>query len=241
MRIGLYINQITRLRDDVSREPDPAFIAALAETAGAQPILVGWVSQGTGINERDICMMRELIHGDMLIVTPLDLSQVEPTIKLQPEGVVLTSSSWDGVSPAHPVQAEHDIDIISGIVSNYRQASVPVSLFLDPTLSEIKAVARSGVTGVVLNCLEYATARSDEEAITALDKITDAAVAANKFGLTVAAAHGLNYRNIAPVSAVRFIDELYIGRAIVGRSLVCGLESAIGKLEEIIHHYRTGS
>jgi len=50
---------------------------------------------------------------------------------------------------------------------------------------------------------------------------------AAEMGLKVAAGHGLNYQNVAPIVAIEMIEELNIGQSIIARSVFTGLEQAI--------------
>ena len=50
-----------------------------------------------------------------------------------------------------------------------------------------------------------------------LEKLKDAALAANKFGLYVNTGHGLNYQNVSPVAQIGLIEELSIGHSIISR------------------------
>ena len=239
MRIGFYINSVIRLRDDVHREPEPALIAGLAEASGAQVILAGWTSSPGLLNERDLYFIRDIVHGDLIIVAPLTEQCVEPIIKLHPERVILVASGWDGLCKAGTVQPDNSYEEISSIGAAYRTGGVSVSLFVDPEAAIMKTVARSGAMGAVLDCAEYGNASTDVEALEALNKLADASFAANKFGLIPSAAHRLNYRNIGYVAALRYIEEVYIGRAVVSRSVMSGLERAMRDVIDVVHRHRT--
>lgn len=237
MRIGFYINSLALLRGD-ERSPEPAMVAAMAEAAGAQPILFGCPSAPKWITERDMSLLRELVQGDLLAVAPTDHKLIEFIIKLQPEGVILVSAGWEEQRTVVPVRPDKDADVISGIASAYRNAGLAVSLFIPPTASLIKDSSRCGVTGVVLDGAQYAQATTDSQAQETLDQIADAAMAADKFELMTAVAHNLSYQNIGPVAALPYVDELYIGRAVVGRSIVTGMDRAVEELINVVHRYR---
>jgi len=64
--------------------------------------------------------------------------------------------------------------------------------------------------------------------------VVDAAKAAAKLGLAVAAGHGLHYRNVQPVVAISEIEELNIGHAIVARAVLVGMERAVREMKELL-------
>ena len=68
----------------------------------------------------------------------------------------------------------------------------------------------------------------------------DAAKAAGKLGLRVAAGHGLNYQNVLPVAAIREIEEFNIGHSIVARALLVGMERAVREMKELLERGAKG-
>jgi pyridoxine 5-phosphate synthase len=65
-------------------------------------------------------------------------------------------------------------------------------------------------------------------------RVVDAAKIGAKLGLQVAAGHGLNYQNVLPVVAIREIEELNIGHAIVARALLVGMERAVREMKDLL-------
>ncbi|MFH0766285.1 MAG: pyridoxine 5'-phosphate synthase [Calditrichota bacterium] len=231
MRLGFYLNPIIRVRDGQYRnEPDPALIAGLAEGAGMGIVLMGWApGQEGGLTERDARLIREMIHGDLLAVTTPESRNVDSIVKLRPEGVVLVGSGWDGRTEARPLTPENEEEF-SDIVTSYHSAGIQISALVEPDINRLKNLSKYKLDGVTLDASKYTHAQTDSEAEAALDRLSDAAMAAYKLGLLPSAAHGLNYRNIGPVSRINYLEEIYIGHAIVARSLVVGLDRAIGDI-----------
>ncbi len=239
MRLGFYLNPIARLRDNYDEgEPDPVLFASIAEVAGADIILVGWNPESRVVTERDVKIIRELIKNDMILVVPAAPDYIEPVVRNNPNGVILLPSDWDGSKSSMPVQFEFEGEQLKDVISGYNSAGMPVSVFIDPEISNVRACARSQVAGVVFDCSKYSKARTDEEAETALSELENGAMAADKFGLVISFAHGLHYRNISPVASLQFGDELYIGSSIVNRGLVNGLDRAINDMKTTIFRSR---
>ena len=63
-----------------------------------------------------------------------------------------------------------------------------------------------------------------------LEKVTSAARAARKMGVTVLAGHGLTYRNIDAIAMIGDIEELNIGHSIISRASLVGLEAAVREM-----------
>ena len=57
---------------------------------------------------------------------------------------------------------------------------------------------------------------------------------AQKSGLMVNAGHGLNYRNVGPISEIKGLWELNIGHSIVGRAVLVGFERAVRDMKDLL-------
>ena len=74
---------------------------------------------------------------------------------------------------------------------------------------------------------KYCDARGDSDRRAELQRIADAANAATKLGLKVAAGHGLNYHNVMELLPVSEIQEYNIGHSIIAQAVIVGLERAV--------------
>ena len=121
------------------------------------------------------------------------------------------------------------------IAQRSSDAGIAVWLFIDPDLDQIEAAHRVGARRGrdphrPLLRARLARGPRDRE----LARIVDAAKAAAKLGLEVAAGHGLNYHNVPPVAAIREIEEFNIGHAIVARAVLVGMERAVREMKALI-------
>ena len=57
-------------------------------------------------------------------------------------------------------------------------------------------------------------------------------------GLRVNAGHGLTYQNVESIAAIKGMEELNIGHAIVARSIAVGLKEAVREMKTLIKHPR---
>ena len=119
-------------------------------------------------------------------------------------------------------------------IETFRHNHILVSLFITPDLNEIKAAKRVGATHIELHTGAYANATSAGARFEELEKLKDAALAANKFGLHVNAGHGLNYQNVSPVAQIELIEELNIGHSIISRATLTGIDSAVRDMIALI-------
>ena len=140
-----------------------------------------------------------------------------------------------------------------------------MSLFVDPEPGQIEAAARLGANSVELHTGTYANladadlakaakntdggrrsgkTRPDNDVAAALggavraelERLRAAAKLARSLKLKPNAGHGLNYANVAPISALPGIMWLHIGHSIVARSLMIGMERAVREMDALINH-----
>jgi pyridoxine 5-phosphate synthase len=67
-----------------------------------------------------------------------------------------------------------------------------------------------------------------------LDKIRMAVKTARALKLVPNAGHGLNYRNVGPIAAIRDLVWLHIGHAIVARALTVGMGRAVREMKSLL-------
>ena len=119
-------------------------------------------------------------------------------------------------------------------ITNLHASGIKVSLFIDPIPEQINATQEIGADMMEMHTGEYANANDKSEINFQLDRIKSAAKHGKKLGLIVNAGHGLDYKNIKPITKIREIDEVSIGYAIIVESMFVGLENAVRKMKKNI-------
>ena len=215
--------------------------AALAESAGVQLILAGWTLNSGLLNERDVLLTRELVRGDLFIVTALREEAIHPILKFHPDGVVLLDPGWDGIRQGHPLSLDGEVDLATKVANEFKAAAVPVAVMIDANSQSVKTAARVGASGVVIDCSVYASARTEKDAEEAVDRILATALAASKFGMVASAARGLTPANISPIARISYLEEFFFGQSIAARSMIVGLDTAMREVIYATRHSRGNS
>jgi len=235
MRLGVNIDHVATLRQ--ARKgwyPDPVTAAALAELGGADQITLHVREDRRHVNDRDLELLRKTVNGRL----NLEMAAVQPMLTLallhRPDTCTLVPERREELT------TEGGLDVVAGreeirrVVRSLGDASVEVSLFVDPDMEQIKASHRTDAQAVELHTGRYCEARGERDRARELSRIIEAAKAAAKLGLRVAAGHGLDYWNVKPVAEIAEITELKIGYAIVCRSLLTGMERAVRDMKDLI-------
>ncbi|HDK36052.1 MAG TPA: pyridoxine 5'-phosphate synthase, partial [Bacteroidetes bacterium] len=134
---------------------------------------------------------------------------------------------------------EGGLDVVSQtdrlieVISELHAHNIVVSLFINPTIHQIKAASRTGADYVELHTGEYANASDIDKMAERLDEIASMAIAASKLGLGVSAGHGLDYQNVPAIARIERIEELNIGHSIISRAVLVGLDRAVREMKEL--------
>jgi len=125
-------------------------------------------------------------------------------------------------------------DRIKSIIELLHDGGIPVSLFIEPDLNQVKAAHKVSADYVELHTGKYANARRLKEEETELEAISQAAKLAYKLGMGVNAGHGLNYRNVRRLTQIAEIVEYNIGHSIIARAVLVGMERAVREMKQLL-------
>jgi pyridoxine 5-phosphate synthase len=123
---------------------------------------------------------------------------------------------------------------VGEVVTILRDAGIKMSLFIDPTLAQVKAAREVGADAIEIHTGLYCEAKTPREAEAELKKVMVAAKEAYEIGLEVKAGHGLNYVNVNSIADIPEIEELSIGHSIVARAVLVGMERAVREMIALI-------
>ncbi len=235
MKLGVNIDHIATLRQArKGSEPDPVHAAVLCELAGADGITVHLRADRRHIQGRDVELLKKTVATRLNIEMAATSEMVEIAAGVQPWQVTLVPERPNEVTTEGGLDVILNSAHIAQTVSRLSAHNVRVSLFVDPSLDNIRAAHKVGAQAVEINTNAYATARSEADRVHALRAVDEAAKMAHKLDLGILAGHALNYRNVEPIAGMRLIEELNIGHAIIARAVFVGLERAVAEMKALL-------
>ncbi len=235
MRLGVNIDHVATLRQARrGRYPDPVIAASLAELGGADQITLHVREDRRHVNDRDLSLLRQTVNGTLNLEMAAVQAMLELALQTRPDTVTLVPERREELTTEGGLDVGAHRDEIKHVTRALRDAGVEVSLFVDPDLEQIKASHRVDAQAVELHTGRYCEARTERDRARELARVVEAAKAATKLGLRVAAGHGLDYWNVQPIARVDEITELNIGYAIVCRAVLTGLERAVRDMKDLI-------
>jgi pyridoxine 5-phosphate synthase len=236
-RLGVNVDHVATLRQARrTTYPDPVTAAALAELAGAQQITIHLREDRRHIQDRDLRILRETCQTLLNLEMAATAEMVKIAYEYKPDVVTLVPERREELTTEGGLDVAGQRESVAKIIKNLKDGEITVSLFIDPDLDQIRAAHKVDADRIELHTGRYCEARNERERGRELSRIVDAAKAAAKLGMSVAAGHGLNYDNVQPIARIHEIDELNIGHAIVGRAVLVGFERAVREMLELMRN-----
>jgi pyridoxine 5-phosphate synthase len=235
IRLGVNVDHVATLRQ--SRRtlyPDPVQAAALAELAGADQITLHLREDRRHVQDRDLEVLRRTVEGRLNLEMAATGEMLEVAFRGKPDVVTLVPERREELTTEGGLDVVAGKDHLKTVVKALREAEMTVSLFIDPDLEQVRAAHRLEADAVEIHTGRYCDAAGADVRRRELLRIADAARAAAKLGLSVAAGHGLHYRNVTPVAALAEVEELNIGHSIVARAILVGMERAVREMKALM-------
>ena len=235
MRLGVNIDHVATLRQArKGKYPDPVAAAALAELAGADQITLHVREDRRHVNDRDLELLRKTVNGTLNLEMAALQSMLELALSTRPDTATLVPERREELTTEGGLDVNGNRDEIKRVTRALRDASVEVSLFIDPDPEQVRTAHRVNAQAIELHTGRYCEAKTQRDQARELLRIVEGARAAAKLGMRVAAGHGLDYWNVQPVARIEEITELNIGYSIICRAVLTGLERAVRDMKDLI-------
>jgi pyridoxine 5-phosphate synthase len=232
-RLVLALDGLCALRELAGRGgPDPAAAATLAALAGADAVQLGATEDGRPVSEADLRDVTRAAGALELRIAPTP-SLAKVALEARPVRVVLAAEGRAGALPG-PLDLRLAGPGLPATIRMLRDAGLSVGAIVSPELDAVKAAHAAGIeatdlwTGATLDLPEPSRRA-------ALERLGDAARLASKLRLEVGIAGGLAARDLAGVLAAAPVAErVVVGRFLVSRALLVGIERAVRDLREAL-------
>jgi pyridoxine 5-phosphate synthase len=232
--LGVNVDHVATLREvRGTHYPDPAQAALLAEKAGADSITVHLREDRRHIQEHDLLALKEDMQTHMNLEMAVTDAMLQIAEKIAPRDCCLVPESREELTTEGGLDVAGQKQKISEACARLSEDDIRVSLFIDPDPLQLDAALEVGAPVVELHTGAYADAGEKQQAIE-LQRIIDAVAYGDKLGLIINAGHGLHYENVKPIAAIKPIQELNIGHAIIARSVFDGISVAVSEMKQLM-------
>ena len=234
-RLGVNIDHVATVRNARgTSHPDPVSIANYVMECGAHSITIHLREDRRHIRDLDVVK----ICKNKKIITNLEISLNEGVIKValknKPNFICIVPEKRKEITTEGGLNLSKNFSKILKIIKQFKKKNIRTSVFIDPSLKNIKIAKELHV-----DCIELHTGKisdlvkNKKNYIYEYRKIKKCCEFAKEIGIEVHAGHGLDYKTTAILSKIKEIEEFNIGHFIIGESIIHGLKNTIKKFKKI--------
>ena len=235
-RIGVNIDHVATVRNArKSFHPDPLTIAKYVMSCKADSITIHLREDRRHINDLDVVK----ICKNKNILTNLEISLntkiLNIALKNKPNFICIVPEKRKEITTEGGLNLLKYKSKILNIILKFKKKKIRTSLFIDPSLKDVKIAKELNVdcielhTGKISNLVKNKKNYKNE-----FNKIKKCCLLAKKIGLEVHAGHGLDYKTTNILSKIQEITEYNIGHFIVGEAITYGLSKTIRRFKKIL-------
>jgi len=228
-KLSVNINKIATIRNSRGGNNPNVLKAAIdCQRFGADGITVHPRPDERHIRYQDVRDISTIITTEFNIEgNPQEDKFVDLVLEVKPHQVTLVPDALGQLTSNHGWDTEKHHDFLVKMVAIFKQATIRVSLFIDPDPRMAAAAAATGTDRIELYTEGYAQQylKHKEQAI---QPYIAAAQAASQKGLGINAGHDLDLDNLKYfASHLPDLKEVSIGHALISDALYLGLENTI--------------
>ena len=235
MLLGVNIDHIATIRQARGTNYPSVVKAALdAEKAGADSSTLHLREDRRHMQDKDLYELKPLLTTKMnLELAPTD-EMIKIALDVKPEDVCLVPERREERTTEGGLDVINNYDLLKDACDRLASGGIRVSLFIAPDIKHIEKVVMMNAPVIEIHTGHYSNLEDRISQTKEITTIKNAVDFANKAGLIVNAGHGLHYKNVQEIVAIKNIQELNIGHSIVAEALFVGWKKAIKDMKKII-------
>jgi pyridoxine 5-phosphate synthase len=227
-KLSVNINKIATLRNARGGNVPNVLTAAInCQLFGADGITVHPRPDERHIKYNDVLEIKPLITTEFNIEGFPSEEFITLVLSVKPDQVTLVPDPHDAITSNAGWDTFKNRNFLTEIVSEFRNAGIRTSLFVDTNPVNIENAALTRTDRVELYTEPYASG-FNKSAIVAVEPFIKAAEIARNAGLGINAGHDLSLDNLRYFHQnIPWIEEVSIGHALISDALYLGLENTI--------------
>ena len=236
-RLYVNIDHVATLRQARGgSSPDPVEAARWCEDAGADGITVHLREDRRHIQDADVETLSRTVRSYLNLEMACTDEMLAIALRLRPHQVTIVPERRAEITTEGGLDVRRDPAGLRRTLDALNAAGIRTALFIDPDLDVVRAAHDLGTAAIELHTGQYSHQPAASGPLLAL---TAAADEGARLGLGVHAGHGLTVANVARVAGIEPIEELNIGHALIGRSILIGIAGAVHELRAVMNAARS--
>ena len=234
--LGVNIDHVATLRNARGEfHPDPFHAAIFVKKNGADSITIHLREDRRHIKDLDakkICSIKKLLVNLEISTKP---EIVKNALKIKPDFICIVPENRKEVTTEGGLNLVKNKSKIKKIVSLFKKKKIRTSLFINPSLHDIRLSQELGSDCVEIHTGKFSNlVKRKKNFKSELIRIKKSSKLAIELGLEVHAGHGLDYNSTKILSKINEIKEFNIGHFIIGESIFYGLNKVIKNFKKIL-------
>lgn len=229
-KLSVNINKLATLRNSRGgNNPDLAKAVKDIERFGADGITVHPRPDERHIRYQDVFDLKKIVTTEFNIEgNCTEQKFVELVLANKPTQVTLVPDSLNQLTSNHGWNTIEHATYLKDIIAVFKNASIRVSIFVDPVVEMIEGAKATGTDRVELYTESFAKEFAVGKRQLAIGPFVAAANKANELGLGINAGHDLDLQNLKYFSDhIPGLLEVSIGHALICDAVYLGLENAV--------------
>ena len=236
IRLGVNIDHIATLRNARGElHPDPIKAAKFVKSLGADLITIHLREDRRHINDYDakkICSIKNL-PVNLEISTNAKIVGI--ALKIKPNFVCIVPENRKEITTEGGLNLNRNKNKIKKIISKFKRKRIRTSLFINPSMDDIKKAKNLGADCIEIHTGKLANlVKSKKDYSNEIKRIKKCSLLAEKLFIEVHAGHGLDYKTTKILTKIKQIKEFNIGHYIIGESVFHGLNLVIKNFRKIL-------
>ncbi|MDA8138059.1 MAG: pyridoxine 5'-phosphate synthase [Desulfobacteraceae bacterium] len=233
--LTVVIDPVAAMRDTLQLPGiNPVAVALRAEAAGADGIGVYLRENHRPISERDVRLLRQSIHGRLVLHMAATSEMVGLALEVKPERVVLMPDLREDGTTEDGLDVMVNTKLLTETVDTLQSNGISVGVCVAAQPDLVKVVHQARANWIQIHAGRLAAATSAATQTQEFNRMVDTVKMAHRLRLHIAIAHGLDHRLIKLFSGLTEIDELSIGRSLMAQALIVGIDTAVRDMVGLI-------
>jgi len=236
IRLGINIDHVATVRNARGEShPDPLIAAKYVKKLGADSITIHLREDRRHIKDIDakkICSIKNLRVN---LEISSNLKMIKTALKIKPNYICIVPENRKEITTEGGLNLKKNKESLKVIIDKFKKNNIRTSLFINPTLTDIKISKELKSdcveihTGKLANLVKSKKNFTDE-----YKRIKKCSILANRLNIEVHAGHGLDYKTTKILTKITQIKEFNIGHFIIGESIFFGLKQVIKDFKKIL-------
>ena len=236
IKLGVNIDHVATLRNVRGENyPSPLKAALLGEKNKIDSVTIHLREDRRHIRDSDL----KIIKSKLKIPLNLEIAPTNEMLKIalkhKPNFVCIVPEKRKELTTEGGLNLKRKNSFLKSMIKRLKKNSIRVSLFIEPSLYDIKLSKELNADCVELHTGKYCRLFNlKKNTKNEFNKIKKAATLAHKLNLEVHAGHGLTYKSTANIAKIKNITEFNIGHFIISESIFLGFEKTIYNFKRIL-------